>query len=399
MSPGKKVLNLAFAPVVIGIAVAGTYLLINSKKPKPSREVRVAVPMVSVVETAPGNATPVVSTYGNVQSYYETRIAGQVAGKLVSVSAGFDPGLAVKAGEVLAKIEDADYKAAVAERQSELAAARQTLADEEARSRIAAEDWQASGRALDTAPDFTLRKPQLAAAQAAVSAAEQAVDKAMLDLARTEVRAPFDAIVQTRTASPGNVVAVGEELGTLVSRDKAEVRLPLTPDQVASLDLPVAFIGSGGQPITAVLRSPARPGVEWKAEIRRTEASIDSKNQVLYVIGEIADPFDNPEAFLPVGTFVTAELPGRVMKNVHTLPQTSLVNDAYVWVLGPDDGLLRQPVERLSSTAGEFIARIADPVAEYPLEVVSRPLASFRDGMQVRRTAGEEPGQSQSHGN
>lgn len=392
MTAGRKLLNLAFAPIIIALAVALTVALVKSRKKPPSRVPRTAVPLVRVTESTPADAAPAVSTYGNVRSYYETSIAGQVGGLVESISPDFDAGRPVKAGDLLAKIEDSDFKTVVAERQSALAQTHQTLADEETRSRIAGEDWQASGRKLTDAPDFTLRKPQLAAARAAVVAAEESLQRAMLDLERTGIRAPFDAIVQSRSTSPGNVVAAGATLGTLVSRDKAEVRLPLTPAQVSILDLPLAFTSGGGAAVPATLRSPSRPGLEWQASITRTEAAIDAKNQVLYVIAEIPHPFDDPEAFLPVGTFVTAQLAGRTLESVHSLPESTLIDDSFIWVVGPDDTLLRQPAARLSSGAGTVLARIEEPVTPLPLKVVKRPLASFRDGMTVKTEAAEAAG-------
>lgn len=383
MTAGKKVANLLFAPIILIAAIAFIVMLVKMKKKPPVRIPSTAVPSVEVMESSPADAVPTVSTYGNVRSYYETNIASQVGGRIEAISPDFDTGRAVKEGDVLARIEEADFKTIMAERESALSAVKQTLADEETRTRIALEDWLASGRRLDQAPDFTLRKPQLAAAKASATAAEAAVDKALLDLERTSIRAPFDAIVQTRTASPGNVVSAGATLGTLISRGKAEVRLPLTPDQVARLNLPLAFVEVTNAPVHATLRSPSRPGAQWDALIQRTEASVDAQNQVLYVIAEISNPFETGESFLPVGAFVTAELAGKSLKDVHRLPDAALIDDAYVWVVDSSNQLLRQPTTRLFSEKGTFLARIDAPVSSLPLRVITRPLASFRKGTTV----------------
>lgn len=383
MTSGKKFLNLLFAPIILILAVGLVVTLVKMKKTPPAKIPATAVPRVEVIESSPIDAVPTVSTYGNVRSYFETSIASQVAGKIESISTDFDTGRALKKGDVLVKIEEADFKTVIAERESALAAEQQTLADEETRSRIAREDWLASGRKIEEAPDFTLRKPQLTAARSAVTAAQGSLDKALLDLQRTGISAPFDAVVQERTASPGNVVAAGATLGTLISRDKAEVRLPLTPDQVARLDLPLAFVEGSNEPFHALLHSPSRPGVKWDAVVRRTEAAVDSKNQVLYVIAEISNPFESAETFLPVGAFVTADLTGKPLKGVHRLPDAALIDDEYVWTVDAENQLRRQPVERLFGEKGTFLARIESPVVPLPLRVLTRPLASFREGTSV----------------
>lgn len=390
MTTGKKILNLLLAPLIVLVAVGFIVLLVKARKTPPPRKPAVAVPRVEIIESSPGDAVPTISTYGNVRAYHETEVAGLVGGRIEAIAPEFDPGRAVKAGDLLAKIEEADYRSALAERESARTAALQTLADEETRSRIASEDWVASGRKLEEAPEFTLRKPQLAAARSAVEAAEAAVEQALLDLERTAIRAPFNAIVQTRTASPGDVVTAGAPLGALIARDKAEVRLPLAPEQAARLHLPLAFVAAEAPSLGTTLRDPNRPTLAWDARVTRTEAAIDPKNQVLYVIAEIAHPFDHPESFLPIGTFVTAELAGAKLEQVHRLPDAALIDDSYVWVVDPDDKLRRQPAERVHSGDGGFLARIAEPVVDLPLRVVTQPLASFREGNAVR-IASEQP--------
>ena len=380
MTTGKKTINLLFAPVIVAAAVGISIYMVKSRKTPPPRQPVVAVPAVEVSESSPGDVVPVISSFGNVRAFYQSEIAGQVGGRIEEIAPDFDPGRAVNAGDLLARIEEADFRTALAERESALAAIRQTLADEETRTRIAREDWIASGRKLEDAPEYTLRKPQLAAARAALQAAEASVTQSLLDIQRAAIRAPFDAIVETRTASPGNVVAAGSPIGSLVARDRAEVRLPLSPEQAARLDLPLAFVSTAAKPIQATLRDPNRPGLEWDARITRTEVGVDPRNQVLYVIAEVASPFDNPRTFLPIGTFVTAEMPGTKLEGVYRIGDAALMDDSYVWIVDADDTLRRQPVERVFSGKHDFLARIGSPVAPPPLRVVNRPLASFREG-------------------
>jgi RND family efflux transporter MFP subunit len=383
MSTGKKFINLLFAPLIIAISIGAVIALLKMRKAPPPRAVVEAVPQVEIFESTARDAVPSISTFGNVRAYQESSITSQVAGRIESIDPNFDPGRAVKAGELLAKIEEADYITALAERQSALSATSQMLADEETRSRIASEDWIASGRSLDSAPEFTLRIPQLAAARAARESAEAAVEQAELNLRRTSIRAPFDAIVQTRDASPGTVVAAGTPLGTLIARDKAEVRLPLTAEQAVRLELPLAFVEGETKPLPVTLRDPTRPELSWQASITRTEAAVDPKNRVLYVIAEIPAPFEKSDSFLPVGTFITAELAGEALKAVHRVPDSALIDDSFVWVVDPDKMLRKQPVERLFSDKGEILLRIDKPIAPMPLRIVIRPLASFRDGGHV----------------
>ena len=379
MSKTRKLVNLLVAPLTIVLALFLASKMISSRKDPPKRPQKVAVAKVEVNPVSPELVLPEIYTYGNTRSYLTTTLSSQVSGEILSVSPAFEVGKTVAKGEVLIEIDASDYDAILTERQSNLAAMQQTLAEEETRSRLASEDWIASGRKIANASDFTLRKPQLAAAKSAASAARASVEKAVLDVKRAQIKAPFDAIVESRNASPGNVVTSGADLGQLVARSRIEARLPLTPVQVARFGLDRI----GTDSAVAKLSTTTLPGVSWDAKITRVEPSVDVKSQTLFVIAEIEDPFAEPEKFLPVGAFVNAVLDGQPLDDVVTFSEISVVEDSFVWVVQPDKTLAKQPVEIVYSHAGVIYARIAEPLSDYPLEVVARPLASFEPGQTV----------------
>lgn len=379
MLPRQTILNIILAPLVVLVAFMVVKNWIANKPAPRSRKPPSIVAKVAVLESSPAEHTPTITTFGNVQAFQQTQVASQVGGKIISVAENFQAGKSVAFEEILLTIDQADYLAAIENQKSALASAEKTLAEEESRSRIALQDWLDSGREPADAPPFTLRKPQLAAATADVASATAALSKAELDLQRTEVRAPFAAIVQERIASPGNVVNAGTTLGRLIDRSRVEVRLPLTPEQVIRLDLPLAF--ADGEPnLTATLTTPSQPGKSWIAAIKRTEPATDTNNQVVFVVADIEAPFDDPDSFLPIGAFVNATLAAQPIADAHRLPESSLVDDRYVWVLTPDNVLRKQPVERLFSDSGFFLATIAKPVSDPPLRIAIRPLHSFGEG-------------------
>ena len=380
MSTPRKIVNLLVAPLVLVLAVFIAGKLIASKEAPQPRPPQVAIARVQTLSVSPETIRPTIHTYGNTRSYLTTTLSPQVSGEILSIAPGFEVGMTVSKGAPLVTIDDADYQAILTERQSTLATARQTLEEEQTLSRLAEEDWQASGRKLSDAADYTLRKPQLTAAKAAVAAAEASVEKASLDVSRTQITAPFDAIVESRSASPGNVVSTGSSLGTLIARQRIEARLPLTPEQVTQFGL--ARVESS--PPVAQLTTSTLPGVSWTANITRIEPAVDVKSQTLWVIAEISDPFAKPEALLPVGTFVNATIDGEALEDVVRFPEVAVVEDQYVWAVGTDKTLARQPVEIVYSNDGEILARIPAPLADFPIDVVARPLASFKAGQTVQ---------------
>ena len=379
MLPRQTALNIILAPLVLLVAALLVKTWIANKEPPPSRKPPHIISKVAVIESSPAQHTPTISSFGNVQAYQQTQVASQVAGRILTVAPNFQAGYSVALDEILLTLDPADYLAAIENQKAVLATANKTLAEEESRSRIALQDWVDSGRHPADAPPFTLRKPQLAAATADLASATAALTKAELDLQRTQVRAPFAAIVQERTASPGNVIAPGTILGRLIDRSRIEVRLPLTPEQVQQLALPLAFAAEDPK-LSATLTTPSQPGKSWTATIKRTEPSTDTSNQVVFVVADVAKPFDDPASFLPVGAFVSATLDAQPIAEVHRLPESSLVDDSYLWILTTENILRKQPVTRLLSESGFFLAKIADPITDPPLRIATRPLHSFSDG-------------------
>ena len=381
----QQLLNLIFLPLVI---IGAVLLVKNWIANKPERVVKkppVVVPQAEYVARSLSTETPTIATFGTTQSFFETGVSAQVAGELLEVSANFNTGNRVSRGELLAEIDPADYLTAISQSETTLSQAKQTLAEEKTLSALAAEDWVDSGRRLEDAADFTLRKPQLAAAKATVSSAEAQLQQARLNLERTKVRAPFDAVVTARSASPGNVVAIGASLGTLVSRDKAEVRLPLTPEQVSLVKIPNSGTSTDLQEATvARLQTPSQPGREWQARLVRTEPGVNLQNQVIYVIGQIEKPFEDLDRFLPLGAFVNVKIEGKPIADCYHIPATALVEDSFVWAIDEDDSLIKIPAKRLYSSKEMNLVSLEDSPLEDPVHISTRPLASFKIGEKVK---------------
>ncbi len=374
--------------LLILLALLGFKMLAASKKAKPSRVPDEVVTQAEVVTVSPADHSPPVLSYGTVQSHFETTLTPQVSGRIKKISAEFRVGRMVGKDDVLAEIDDTDYVAAKAREMSNLATAERTLKEEEIRSKQATEDWLASGRPLATASDFVLRQPQLKAAKASIASAQAAVAKAEADIKRAVIKAPYDAVVLTRTASLGNFASPQQSLGMLVATTLVEIRLPLTADQAARIELPglVADVKSEEEE-GVTLTSSARPGVTWQGELARMDPAVDAKSQVTYVIVEVEDPYANETQPLAIGTFVNASLPGKAIRGAYQLAESALVNDSYVWALDAENHLLRLPAKRVHSYAGNVFLALSLDAIRPPLRIVTRPLTNFKAGMKVEPLA------------
>jgi RND family efflux transporter MFP subunit len=110
----------------------------------------------------------------------------------------------VRAGQVIARIEDADVKAQLAQAQANVQLSRAELHDAEralGRERVLGDSGASSQASFDAA-EFRYQR-----VKASIAAAEAAVDAAQVALENTVIRAPFDGTVLTKNADVGEVVA------------------------------------------------------------------------------------------------------------------------------------------------------------------------------------------------
>jgi membrane fusion protein, multidrug efflux system len=285
-----------------------------------------------------------VLTHGTVAPRVDIQMSAEVGGRIVQVAPSFASGGFFEAGEVLVALDPRDYELAVARARAALAEAQVRLQREEAEAKVARQEWQTLGDG--EANPLLLREPQLAEARAVVASAEASLAQAELDLARCQIRAPFDGRVWTKQADIGQFVARGELLARLYSVDAAEVRLPITLDDLSYLDLPMEYRGETRANAGPRVTLRARFGQQvhaWEGTIVRTEGEIDPRTRMVTVVARVADPYQRgPDAARPplaVGLFVNAEIEGRAEERVFLVPRASLRGDNQLLVVDAEERL------------------------------------------------------------
>ncbi len=356
MSAGRKLL-LPIAVVVVGLA--GAYaILVGKPRLQPAAPVAPLAPLVSVISAVPTDLLLTVSTQGTVRPRREINIVSQVGGLVVAVDKHFAGGGFFDSGTVLVRIEDADYNFARVRAEAQVADAVQLVAQEKGRGRQAAREWRDLGN--DEANQLFLRKPQLAGAQAALRAAQADLDQAQLNLRRTSITAPFNGRISEKFVDLGQYITPGTPIAKVYDTDVVEVRLPLTDRQVALLDLPLNFQDDAMRAEGAVAILSARFASrqwQWTGRVTRTDASIDVDSRVVYAVVEVEKPFmrnrDDGRPPLAIGLFVDAEIEGRQLKQVVTLPRSALRNDGSVLLVDAQDRLQPQQVHVLKSNSSQ----------------------------------------------
>ena len=338
-------------------------IMVNPPKNHRGRPAQVAKMAVQIKNLAPQNYQIKIASFGTVKPRTQSALVAQVSGQITSISDHFREGGFFEKGEILVTIDARDYQAELKIAQAEILKAQQNLFEEKARVSQAKQDWQRLGNG-EKASILVLRKPQLAAAEAQVLSAQAKFDKAQLSLERTNIVAPYSGRILTKQVDIGQVVSMNSKLAEVFATDSVEIRLPIHNSDLRFINLPEQYSQAHlnreklNEDQVAVrreskvaFRSDLAPNQRWQGKLVRTEGSIDSNAQQLYVVAKIADPFkrrtksvNNSEISIKIGQYLEAKISGKLLKQVLVIPNTSIYQGSYVYIV--EKGVLkRQEIE------------------------------------------------------
>ena len=374
----KKQIIIPIAILAIGFIA---FIGFSSMKKPPEEKADVDnTPIVAVENISVMPMTLEVDSYGVVNPKYETAIVAQVSGEIVELSESFVRGGVVKKGELLARIDPNDYHAALIDAQANMASARAALETEVAQGKVAEQEWQSI---TDTSPtELSLRKPQLAQEIARVKSAQAAILRAERNLQRTEIKAPYDAMINSRTIGLGSFVGVGNEIGMLLGIATAEVRLPVADNQLQYL------VNQGLEANVNLTATYAGEEISWQANIVRTEGVVDAQSRMSYLVAEIHDPYrlQNSEPAneppLRFGTYVQANILGVDIENVSVVPRYLVINNR-VAILNNELKLHYTEVDVVRQQGGSVVVKgltegdkLITSALDYPIDGMTLALES-----------------------
>ena len=344
----KVILPLGIILLSVFVAVLLVKLRPQPEKITPKR----IEPAIEVIVVKPEVIQLWVRSQGTVEPRTETLLNAEVSGIVLEVSENFRTGGFFQEGELLVRIDDADYRAEFAARKAALSEQQLLLLEESALAEQARLDWEALGKGQAT--DLVLRKPQLAKAQAAVESAQAALVQAERNLQRTHVTAPYAGMVTENYVDVGQSVGgqSGAQLARIFAVDVAEIRLPVSITEMGSLELSDHSASSPRSALPKVSISPqyGQATYTWHGRITRTEAAVDRRTQLMYIVAEVLDPYAKlgrvaEQPLLRVGMFVNASVQGRRIDSGFRVPATAFVNNNTVLVVDADNKVYRRTVK------------------------------------------------------
>jgi RND family efflux transporter MFP subunit len=380
----KRLLQLVLSIAFVAMGVMGFRALMASKPPIEKRKPPVPVPMVRTIQIKAGPQVLNIRGEGTVRPLREINLVPEVSGKVVFVSSSLVNGGVFRKGDTLLQIEPVDYQLAVTLAKAKVKDAESSLELAEEEAAAAVEEWRLlyddGTNGNKKPPPLVAKEPQLAAAQARLEAERADLRKALLNLERSKLKAPFNSRVGQENVDIGQYVTPGQSLGTLYSTEAAEIVVPLEGDDLFWFDVPGFTSNDGSGAAVLVRASVAGRELTWKGKVVRTEGKLDERTRMINVVVRVDKPYAKkpPLAF---GLFVSVHIEGRRLPNATFIPRAALRQGDVVWVVNDEGRLQFRQVKVARIQGSEVIVEggLADGET-----VVITPLKAVTDGMAVR---------------
>ena len=355
-------------PFLIILASIGVAIMLRAGRPDAEQnEPQQLSVVVDAITVNVQDAYISVSSQGTVAPRTQTNLVSEVAGRVVEVSPSFVTGGFFNEGDVLIKLDDQNYRAAVSRAQASVASAKSLLEQEKGQADVAQREWDrmsAEQQSRIRAKELYLRKPQLQEAVARLESAQADLDQAVSDLNKTTIIAPYDGLVSSKNTDIGQYVTTGASIAETFAVDYAEVRLPIPETKIAFLDLPShtdnlsAADSMENAPEVDLVSRIGNQDYHWTGKLSRTEGVLDTRTRVLFSVVQIADPYNlnsqnsrnsewNDEP-LRIGTYVNATIRGRMLEDVIVLPRYTLQANNVIWTADAEGRLRPKTVEVLT---------------------------------------------------
>ena len=326
--------------------------------PTPQRKPRVAQ-KAAVIPLERQDYQILIRTRGIIQAKTQASLTPRISGRIENLHPNFEVGAFFKKGDILVSLDPTDSEAAIIAAEAEIARTEAALAQEDARAKQAALNWQDLGY-TEEPNELVLRIPQLREANANVKTAKARLSEAKRNKFYTKIVAPFDGCVRERMVGPGESVGPNTPLGTIFATDYAIVRLPISPR-----DLP--FTPFQNQNNLAATPALIRDGLTdhhsenettWNAQLVRSEGVIDESSRELFLIARIDDPYGLQTGSPPlrIGQPILAEIQGNLIEDVFVIPRDTLRNTSETLLVDNETlTIQRYPVQPFWSNSEHLV--------------------------------------------
>ena len=286
---------------------------------------------------------------GTVYPLYQYIVAPKVAGRIIEIDKRI--GDWVRPGEVIAKIDDAEYQQALLEAEANLKISQANLAEVETQFKLAEQELErveslqqkgiSSAAELDVAiTSFAALQSRIRLAQAQVEQRQAALNGAKIRLGYTVLRATEPGFIGERFTDEGSLLAPNSPVASIIGIETVIVRTTVIERLYGQISL--------GQP--AQIEVDAFPGRRFPGQVSRLAPMLQEASRVAQMEVEVA----NPELLLKPGMFTKVTVVLAEKSKAQVVPTQSVIDRngmAGVFVVAAGETIARYiPVQTGLST-------------------------------------------------
>lgn len=335
----KKIVIVIAAAAVCGVALAWVSTATPSQTAGPAPAAAAAkqkaVLTVTAFKATPSDWPVALSANGGIYAWQEAVVGSELSGlRLAEVKVNV--GDAVRAGQVLARFDAQAVAADVEQKEAALEEARAALA--EAQSNVArVKPLAASG--MVSAQQMTQYLTAERSGKARVAFAQAALKSERIRLRQTEVTAPDDGVISSRSATLGSVASQGQELFKLIRKNRLEWRAEVPGSDLRHI--------KPGQAVSL----NASSGAALSGKVRMVGPTLDpaTRNALVYI--DLAPSSDVQAGLFARGQFEIGRAPALTVRHNAVVMRDGF---GYVFKIGADQKVSQIKV-RLGRRVGEHI--------------------------------------------
>jgi multidrug efflux pump subunit AcrA (membrane-fusion protein) len=402
----RMTLRIVICMLIIGTGWVGMNGLASLKQPPAAAKSEERAISVETITAIPRDYPVTISGYGQARALTEVSIAPEVSGRVVATHPTLKTGQIIPAGELLFRIDPADYAAGlqearagvtqwlntVARLKKQLAIDTQRLKTLERSADLARTEFErvrrlfesdrvgtrsgvdqaerAANSAVDQADQMaqavSLYPLQIREAESSLLSAQARLSVAETNLSRCEVKAPFNARIKAVELETGQFVTPGKPVLTLADDTVLEIQVPLDSrdarnwlqfNEDSRNPRPTAWF-SDLKPVECTIRwTEDKIGSVWSGRLNRV-VEFNQQTRTLTVAVRIhADAAgDGDHQTLPLvdGMFCMVEIPGRTLRGAVRLPRQAVTFENKAYLADADKRLKTVDVSVVRSE-GEYV--------------------------------------------
>ena len=332
-----KITRILIPLIILGTGIgAGSYLKNSGHKTKKRPPAKL-VPVVRVKILQPSSYQVIISAMGAVIPAREMVLKSRVSGEIVEIHPEFTEGGLLKKNMKVLQVDPEDYQLNMSQKQSAVTAAEYALKLELGHQTVARREWEllnGTKPQQDEELELALRKPHLDKARADLAAAKADLKKASLELERTRIMAPFNAMVRSKSVDLGSQATPQEPLAELVGTDVYWIRVSIPVDRLEWIQIPARAGDSGSK-----ARIIYSQGHECNGTVIRLMGDLSNEGRMARILVEVVDPLGlnaskrDPTPLL-IGEYVRGKIEGRKLEGAFQIPRSALRDNSSVWITG-----------------------------------------------------------------